>query len=286
MPAGGAARDAGVDATLRAEYPDTWQRREQQYRLEQMLQQRGRQQQQLSTPQELSESEEDEDGGLGSPTRRRGVRMSDALLERAAREQGQYRAAIHLNSKLALPMSRLLRWAQQASNRCPWPRLLTLATAHRQLARGLSASAALNRYTSLTTLSLEHNLINRLENLELPALRSLLLHHNRLARLEAAWLRGAPAGRTASLPASPLTPPPASASGRAVSSRLASAWAPRSRLRGPCPPQACRGCCCSTSASTGSPASKASRWAAAPPRPAQGPTPTRPSDAALPLIRC
>ena len=111
VPAGGAAqwRDAGVDAALRAEYPDTWQRREQQYRLEQMLQQRGRQQQQLSTPQELSESEEDQDGGLGSPTRRRGVRMSDALLERAAREQGQYRAAIHLNSKLALPMSRLLR---------------------------------------------------------------------------------------------------------------------------------------------------------------------------------
>ena len=163
---GGAARDEGLDSMLRANHPVAWRQREEQHRVEQLVRVRGRQQQRPSVAgrdESEEEAEEEEGAAPGSPMRR-GVRMTDGLLERAMREQGQYRGAIHLNSKLALSMSRLLS----------------------------VSAAALNKFAALTTLQLEHNLLRVLAPLELPLLRSLQLHHNRLARLEAAWLRGVP----------------------------------------------------------------------------------------------
>lgn len=159
-------RDEGLDSVLRANYPAAWRQREEQYRVEKLVRERGQQQQRASMAgQEESEEEaEAEEGAAPGSPMRRGVRMTDGLLERVMREQGQYRGAIHLNGKLVLSMSRLLS----------------------------VSAAALNKFTALTTLRLEHNLLRVLAPLELPLLRSLQLHHNRLARLEAAWLRGVP----------------------------------------------------------------------------------------------
>ena len=70
--------------------------------------------------------------------------------------------------------------------------LLSTASIHRFASGSSVSAAALNKFTALTTLQLEHNLLRVLAPLELPLLRSLQLHHNRLARLEAAWLRGVP----------------------------------------------------------------------------------------------
>ena len=163
---GRAVRDEGLDRVLRANHPAAWRQREEQHRVEKLVRERGQQQQRASMAgQEESEEEaEAEEGAAPGSPMRRGVRMTDGLLERVMREQGQYRGAIHLNGKLVLSMSRLLS----------------------------VSAAALNKFTALTTLQLEHNLLRVLAPLELPLLRSLQLHHNRLARLEAAWLRGVP----------------------------------------------------------------------------------------------
>jgi hypothetical protein len=164
---GGAARDEGLDSMLRANHPVAWRQREEQYRVEQLVRERGRQRQRPTAVAGRDESEEEveeEEGAAPGSPMRRGVRMTDGLLERVVREQGQYRGAIHLNGKLSLSMSRLLS----------------------------VSAAALNKFAALTTLQLEHNLLRVLAPLELPLLRSLQLHHNRLARLEAAWLRGVP----------------------------------------------------------------------------------------------
>ena len=144
-------QDATRSDALRSHHPEEWQRRHDHSLAEVRMTQRfllGAEREVAEAAAEVLEADEQR-----SADGHRTIRMTAGLLRRHAREQSTYRT-ITLISKLELALCGLR-----------------------------DISPAIHEYSVLTSLRLEHNALRSLENLHLPALRILSVHHNQLREL-------------------------------------------------------------------------------------------------------
>lgn len=144
-------RDAVRDALVREHQPVEWHRRRELALADargalRIVQ--GAERDKAEAESEILEADEQR-----SPDGRRTIRMSAGLLRRQAKEQSTYRT-ITLIAKLELTLCGLR-----------------------------DISPAIQEYAHLTSLRLEHNVIQSLEHLVLPQLRILSVHHNKLSEL-------------------------------------------------------------------------------------------------------
>lgn len=144
-------QDATRSDALRSHHPEEWQLRHDLNLAEARMTQRfllGAEREVAEAAAEVLEADEQR-----SADGHRTIRMTAGLLRRHAREQSTYRT-ITLISKLELALCGLR-----------------------------DISPAIHDYSFLTSLRLEHNALRSLENLRLPALRILSVHHNQLREL-------------------------------------------------------------------------------------------------------
>lgn len=144
-------QDATRSDALRSHHTEEWQLRHDLNLAEVRMTQRfllGAEREVAEAAAEVLEADEQR-----SADGHRTIRMTAGLLRRHAREQSTYRT-ITLISKLELTLCGLR-----------------------------DISPAIHEYSFLTSLRLEHNALRSLENLRLPALRILSVHHNQLREL-------------------------------------------------------------------------------------------------------